>query len=206
MPAEGRAPSRLGKVLADPRLEPGRPDALAQHSPPRAPAAARTSRRTRRRSPPRFGRQQWGGEMKTEFQRLEDQLERALEGVTQHNLYHAGQMVGQGIRQKAIGLALEKIRTIPGLRVVRLHVQQDNLWAIRCYESCGLRSYRRALAREAVQPSSSSEWRSSWRRNPGHRVHDPAVLFPWNRISAEGPSEFPIPQEEQSWRSSSCGT
>lgn len=48
-------------------------------------------------------------------------------------------LFGQGIGQKTIGLALEKIRTIPGLRVVRLHVRKDNPRAIRCYESCGFK-------------------------------------------------------------------
>lgn len=46
-------------------------------------------------------------------------------------------LFGQGIGRRAIQLAIAKARTLAPLRVIRLHVRDDNARAIACYEHCG---------------------------------------------------------------------
>lgn len=46
-------------------------------------------------------------------------------------------LFGLGIGRRAIELAIAKARTIAPLRVLRLHVRENNVRAIACYEHCG---------------------------------------------------------------------
>lgn len=48
-------------------------------------------------------------------------------------------LFGQGIGKRAIDLAIAKACSLVPLRVIRLHVRDDNARAIACYEHCGFR-------------------------------------------------------------------